>query len=298
MWKTWCDWNCAIDGRNTRRGLAAVSRFRAAHALYGHRDTPYIYRSAPPRFVSLCFVHRHLPFSMPASLPTAALRTRLSSHLALCRFDALRDHLLALRNAEFRAASVVLAEANFWTSLSDEAFWSAFRTLCRADSRAFLGTLLKAAVGRRKHGGLQWTAPDFLGFCREDATAIDRRKMLEALLPLASTPEEAESLLGELWHREEGEKVRAAQLFRAATSATYFLLFKTLRHFEDDKNYLRRVALELMRRGDKAAFNLAGMLREYFALGELPGTFALQLPPYELSRLDSRYDAFLKILNR
>ena len=235
---------------------------------------------------------------MPASLPTAALRTRLSSHLALCRFDALRDHLLALRNAEFRAASVVLAEANFWTSLSDEAFWSAFRTLCRADSRAFLGTLLKAAVGRRKRGGLQWTAPDFLGFCREDATAIDRRKMLEALLPLASTPEEAESLLGVLWHREEGEKVRAAQLFRAATPPTYFLLFKTLRHFEDDKNYLRRVALELMRRGDKAAFNLAGMLREYFALGELPGTFALQLPPYELSRLDSRYDAFLKILNR
>ena len=235
---------------------------------------------------------------MPASLPTAALRTRLSSHLALCRFDALRDHLLVLRNAEFRAASVVLAEANFWTSLSDEAFWSAFRTLCRTDSRAFLGTLLKAAVGRRKHGGLQWTAPDFLGFCREDATAIDRRKMLEALLPLASTPEEAERLLGELWHREEGEKVRAAQLFRAATSPTYFLLFKTLRHLEDDKNYLRRVALELMRRGDKAAFNLAGMLREYFALGELPGTFALQLPPYELSRLDSRYDAFLKILNR
>jgi len=255
-------------------------------------------RSAPPRFVSLRFVYRHLPFSMPASLPTAALRTRLSSHLALCRFDALRDHLLALRNAEFRAASVVLAEANFWSSLSDEAFWSAFRTLCRADSRAFLGTLLKAAVGRRKRGGLQWTAPDFLGFCREDATAIDRRKMLEALLPLASTPEEAESLLAELWHREDGEKVRAAQLFRAATSPTYFLLFKTLRHFEDDKNYLRRVALELMRRGDKAAFNLAGMLREYFALGELPGTFALQLPPYELSRLDSRYDAFLKILNR
>lgn len=107
---------------------------------------------------------------MPASLPTAALRTRLSSHLELYRFDALRDHLLALRNAEFRAASVVLAEANFWTSLSDEAFWSAFRTLCRADSRAFLGTLLKAAVGRRKRGGLQWTAPDFLGFCREDAT--------------------------------------------------------------------------------------------------------------------------------
>ena len=225
---------------------------------------------------------------MPAVPPTAALRTRLSSHLSMGNFEALRDHLAALRTAEFRAAGVVLAEANFWSPLTDEAFWAAFRTLCRADSRAFLGTLLKAAVGRRKRAGLHFGGAHFSTFCREEATTIDRRKMLEAFLPLVAEPAEA----------ADGEKVRVAQLFRAATPATYFLLFKALRHFDDDKLYLRRVALELMRRGDKQAFNLAGMLREYFALGELPGTFALQLPPYELSRLDSRYDAFLKILNR
>ena len=50
---------------------------------------------------------------MPAVPPTAALRTRLSSHLAMGNFEALRDHLAALRTAEFRAAGVVLAEANF-----------------------------------------------------------------------------------------------------------------------------------------------------------------------------------------
>lgn len=235
---------------------------------------------------------------MPAVPPTAALRTRLSSHLSMGNFEALRDHLAALRTAEFRAAGVVLAEANFWSPLTDEAFWAAFRTLCCADSRAFLGTLLKAAVGRRKRAGLHFGGAHFSTFCREEATTIDRRKMLEAFLPLAVEPAEAESLLEMLWQRADGEKVRVAQLFRAATPAAYFLLFKALRHFDDDKLYLRRVALELMRRGDKQAFNLAGMLREYFALGELPGTFALQLPPYELSRLDSRYDAFLKILNR
>lgn len=235
---------------------------------------------------------------MPSVPPTAALRTRLSTHLATLNFDALRDHLLSLRTAEFRAAGVVLAEANFWSSLNDAAFWSAFRTLCRADSRAFLGTLLKAAIGRRKRVGLQFGGADFSAFCREEATVIDRRKMLEAFLPLAAEPAEAESLMEVLRRRTDGEKVHAAQLFRAATPAAYFLLFKTLRHFEDDKIYLRRVALELMRRGDKQAFNLAGMLREYFALGELPGTFALKLPPYELSRLDNSYDAFFKILNR
>ena len=87
---------------------------------------------------------------MPAVPPTAALRTRLSSHLAMGNFEALRDHLAALRTAEFRAAGVVLAEANFWSPLTDEAFWAAFRTLCRADSRAFLGTF---AQSRRRSNG-------------------------------------------------------------------------------------------------------------------------------------------------
>ncbi len=63
---------------------------------------------------------------MPAVPPTAALRTRLSSHLAMGNFEALRDHLAALRTAEFRAAGVVLAEANFWSPLTDKAFWAAF----------------------------------------------------------------------------------------------------------------------------------------------------------------------------
>ena len=143
---------------------------------------------------------------MPAVPPTAALRTRLSSHIAMGNFEALRDHLAALRTAEFRAAGVVLAEANFWSPLTDEAFWAAFRTLCRADSRAFLGTLLKAATGRRKRTGLQFDGADFCTFCREEATDIDRRKMLEAFLPLAVEPAEAESLLEMLWQRADGEK--------------------------------------------------------------------------------------------
>lgn len=235
---------------------------------------------------------------MSVPRPTAGLRDRLAVHVNARRYDALLAALSRLRNAEFRMAGAVMGTADFWRELSDTEFWTMFRTLCRADARAYLGTLLKAAAARIVAGSSQPSGKDFETFVAEEATVVDRRKMLAALLPVAVTPDATEALLARLVRAEEGEKARVGHLFRAATPAAYFVLFRTLRHFEDDKNYLRRVAVELMRRGDKLSFNFAGILREYFALGTLPGTFALHLPPYELSRLDTHYDAFLKILCR
>ena len=86
--------------------------------------------------------------------------------------------------------------------------------------------------------------------------------------------------------------------FRVGTPACYFLLFRALKQMDADLSYLRRIAVELIRKGDKTSFNLAAILQRYFDLGTLPGTFSLQMPPYELSRLDQSYDNFLKILLR
>ena len=87
-------------------------------------------------------------------------------------------------------------------------------------------------------------------------------------------------------------------LLKASTTASYFLLFKQLKEMDAEPAYLRRIAVELIRKGDKCSFNFAAILQRYFDLGNLPGTFSLQMPPYELSRLDQSFDHFLKILLR
>ena len=152
------------------------------------------------------------------------------------------------------------------------------------------------ALSRRQH--LSFDSVDFLVFSQEEASSIDRRKMLEAFLPLMQTPECIEHLMSSLFRVEDSDYSRVMVLFKAGTSAGYFLLFAHLKQMDADNAYLRRLAVELIRKGDKASFNLAAILQQYFDLGPLPGTFSLQTPPYELSRLDQSYDNFLKILLR
>ena len=39
-------------------------------------------------------------------------------------------------------------------------------------------------------------------------------------------------------------------------------------------------------------------MRAYFGIEKLNGQFSLTLQPYELSRLESGYDGFVKIMNK
>jgi hypothetical protein len=51
-----------------------------------------------------------------------------------------------------------------------------------------------------------------------------------------------------------------------------------------------------MKRGDSQSFNLASLLRLSFGLEEVRGTFSLSLEPYQLSRVEQNYDAFVQVM--
>lgn len=215
----------------------------------------------------------------------SVLKTQLHVFIRAGKAEALRDYLMTLRNADFRLAGVVLAEKALW---ADADFWAFAAPLVAANSRAFLGTMLKAATSL----GLTSPTEAFAEACTTD---IDRRKALEALLPHAAEATALNALL-EMFPLEDS--MREALLFKVGTAPAYFVLFNLLKQHEDEAAYLRRYGIELIRKGDKASFNLACILKEYFDLPELPGTFSLSLPPYELSRLDTSYESFKRILQR
>lgn len=232
----------------------------------------------------------------------SVLKAQLAVFIRAGKAEALRDYLLSLRNADFRLAGAVLTEKTLWdvarTEGDDSDFWTFAAVLVTANSRAFLGTMLKAAMA------LGLTTPS-AAFAKACTTAVDCRKVLEALLPLAANPADVNALM--LQFREDeniGDKsghsvpLTETLLFRVGTPPAYFVLFNLLKQHEDDAAYLRRFGVELIRKGDKRSFNLACIIKEYFALPELPGTFSLSLQPYELSRLDTNYDSFLSILNK
>lgn len=216
----------------------------------------------------------------------SVLKSQLLVFIRAGKAEALRDYLLTLRNADFRLAGVVLAEKTLW---ADSDFWPFAATLVAANSRAFLGTMLKAAAAL----GLSLPTAEFAAVCTTD---LDCKKVLEALLPAARRPDDVLALLR--LFPAAPPAVSEGALFRCGTPAAYFALFNLLKHHEDQPEYLRRYGVELIRKGDKASFNLACIIQEYFALPPLPGTFSLSLPPYELSRLDTSYDSFKSILQR
>lgn len=230
--------------------------------------------------------------------PTAQLRSRLAAFIVARSAEELRDHLRSLRNAEHRAASVILAEASTWKELTEAEFWQFFLVLTKDNAKAYLGTLLKAVVALNRRAPMQFDHECLTEFAERVASDIDRRKTLDALLPLLSSTTEIERLLALFDLRSSEERIRAGFLFRAGTPSSYFLLFRILQRWEDEPQTLRRFAIELIRRGDKTSFNMACIVREYFNLDALPGTFSLNLPPYELSRLDTHFEAFSKILLR
>ncbi|MDO5075248.1 MAG: hypothetical protein Q4D66_05150 [Bacteroidales bacterium] len=229
-------------------------------------------------------------------IATATLRSRIEEMVEKRAFAALLDYVQSLRTTDHRTASTILSEARTWRWLNEEEWWEVFVLMVASSARAYLGTLLKAATARGRREEWHFESAVWSDFCRNRATDIDRRKMLEALLPLATTPATMERLVQGLRLEEESETQQALYYLKAATPVAYHRLFLTLRRMEDNVPLIRRFAVELIRKDEKTAFNLAAILAAYFDLGKLPGTFSLALPPHQLSRLESDYTAFSSIL--
>jgi len=220
------------------------------------------------------------------------LLAKLSAAAVADTAEPLAQLLVQLSVAEFRTAGFLLAESVL-PALGSEKFWKYFVALVPMNSKAYLGTFLKAAVRNYRVGLLPLSASALREFSKT-ATAIDKRKVLDALLPEVKKMNEVQLLLQTF--QAETLAAAAPYLLKAHTPVCYCMLFRLLRTAETDPETLRRYALQLISYGDKISFNLASIIEQYFDLKGLPATFSLNLRPYELSRLDAAPETFIKIL--
>ena len=122
---------------------------------------------------------------------------------------------------------------------SSEQFWTSFLKVVPTFSKGYLGMYLIEAKRLFKKGMLSLDAPELQTFAQlETTTAIDRRKTLEAFLPLAKTHEEAEKLINLL--AEDTPEARINAMMKAATLPCCYLIFQQLRLVEGDRNLSRK----------------------------------------------------------
>ena len=182
-------------------------------------------------------------------------------------------------------------------------FWKIFKTLFFHDRKAYLGTLIKALVqrmlaisplleGKALESSGIWNS-DFAELCRA-LNETDRKKLLVTLLPLLSSPVDVERLLLQCGLQEYVDWI--PYLLQVQSMPCAYLLLKALRYVESDRALLIRTCHFLMKRGDSQSFNLASLLRLSFGLEEVRGTFSLSLEPYQLSRVEQNYDAFIQVM--
>lgn len=224
---------------------------------------------------------------------STALYKRLTSVLEEGGCSALPAFLSTLSVSQFRTAGYILGE-KIAIEVEPEVFWELFRTLICFNNRAFLTTMLYALSQRLKGGETSLREEGFQTLLPE-LTKVDSQKLLQHLLPLQQEPAQVTQLLD--WLKIEDAHMRIRLLLPVATLPCAYVLFRTLRYVEHDHSLLLRVAVLLIRQGNSISFNLASIMKEFFALNELKGTFSLRLSPWQLARLETSYEAFSQAIN-
>lgn len=223
-------------------------------------------------------------------------------------WEALVPYLEGLSHSHFRTAGYLIGE-RLLPELSAECFWDIATRLILWQPKAFTVTIAKAAAPRLEHGALTL---DDNGFCalakalKDDTHLIDRQKLLLQWLPSMPEATQMERLFEQLAITDPRRRVEF--LLRTDGLVAAFVLLRTLRFEEHDPAYLTNICRQLIRRAstlshstgkaDALSFNLASLLRTYFDLPDLRGTFSLTLEPYELSRLDTDFDVFKRIITK
>lgn len=203
-----------------------------------------------------------------------------------------------LSNADFRTACNILCE-RLLPTMESGAFWEMFSVLVPLNPKAYLVTFLKGASVIYKEQRLSFDNEYLREYGKgivENGSQIDRDKFIVFMLPLFEQPNEIELVFSIF--RIDIPSDKLAFLIRYNSIACYYVLFRTLRLLEHDHAILENYCILLKKKGDRLSFNLASIIKCYFDLTSVKGTFSLQVCPYELNYLELSYGTFKQVLTR
>lgn len=228
--------------------------------------------------------HKHNPL----------LKSRLLAQMKSDSAEGLLQLLSSLSVAEFRTAGYLLAE-EILPEMPSPRYWTYFCKIVPVNSKAYLGTFLKAAI--KMYGVKRLTLDkSAISLFAENATLIDKRKTLDALMPVVRSTEEVRLLVYAFCN--DCLEMAAPYLLKAATPVSYYYFFNMLREAEASPALLKNYIVTLIKHPNSMALNMACIIQRYFGLKEIPCNFSLRLESYELSRLEQGEEYFMKVLSR
>ena len=202
--------------------------------------------------------------------------------------DGLVERLKTFSQSAQKTAGLMLGE-RFLLDCPIEVYWRMTEALVHYYSKAYLITLMKTFVLRMNSGTASLSDDTFARLCA-GFNELERQKVTLFLLPKLDKVQQVEQLFS-LMHIAKGHD-QMVYLVRVDTLPCLFLLLRSLRYIEHNREEVLKVARQLIKRGSGASFNLASIIKVAFGLDELSGTFSLRLQPYQIARLEQSYEAF------
>lgn len=215
------------------------------------------------------------------------LQQRLTQLVGQRQWPQLHTLLGTLTNSEFRKVEQIVRQGILPT-LPNEHFWEALAQLIAFRPQAFL-TGITAISHLAADGTLMFQTPAATDLSCQ-LSDIQRQKLADMAIPLLRTEGQISALFD--WLSITDERQQAALLIRSTTPLAYFMLFRTLRHIPDHRDFALRCCRHILRKGDDLSYNMAAILRAYFGLHEIQNQLSLRIEPYELSYLDTSFDTF------
>lgn len=207
-------------------------------------------------------------------------------------YKALTSLLGSLPHSQFRTACYMMGE-RYALQVESKAYWQMTRELVCFNNKAFLVTMLKALPMRFEKGLNSVADEGFANLC-EVLNDIDMHKAISLILPLLKNEKEVALVFERMSIHDAKQKIML--LLQVPTLPCSYVLFSSLRYVEEEQAFMTKVVIYLVKRADSLAFNLASLIRTYFGLENINGTFSLNLKPYQLSRLETSYQAFAQVM--
>lgn len=226
------------------------------------------------------------------------ISNKLNGYVRAKNWTEILNYLSNLSHSQFRTACNILSE-EVLTALDTSTYWECFGAVVKTNTKAFLQTFLKAGVNNYCKNRLTICDAHLEAFGKwvcEGKTIVDERKVLQAFLPILKTTEEIEFLFKTFQIEDVQKKI--SYLIQSDSAISYYVLFQCFRKMDHEPMLLSEYCNQLIEKGTNRSFNLVSIMKCYFDLPCVRGQFSLQLNAYELSRLDSSFEDFEKILCR
>ena len=208
-------------------------------------------------------------------------------------WNGMETFLSRMNVLDFRKIQTSLRK-EFLRKLDNDHFWETYYHLIKYKKQAFLACIIAIedlAKEKKINFYNDYVKQISLYLHSNHPEAI--KSLLNLSLPLLVNEEQIEGLFDSF---DIGTRERIALLIKMETPLTYFVLFKNLKHLQDNKVMMKKCCLFIHNKNTDLAKNMACIIKEYFGIQEATGVRSLNIEQYELNYIDRDKDTFINVL--